>query len=109
MWSDLGFGDWNDKEKTIDDFVVSNNQDAERVLATVASTVMDFAEHYPNAVIYIEGSTPTRTRRYQMGISKYWNEINANFEVYGLIELQGFQRFVTGMNYQAFVVQKKKY
>jgi hypothetical protein len=52
----LGFGDWNEKENTIDDFVVSNNRDAERVLATVAGVIIDFTNHYPEAVIYAEGS-----------------------------------------------------
>lgn len=104
----LGFGDWNEAEKRIDDFIVSNNQDAELVLATVASTVIDFTDHYPDVIIYAEGSTASRTRRYQMGINKYWSEIDPIFEVHGLIENQGFQPFELGKNYKAFVVKRKK-
>ena len=73
--------------------MISNNQDAERVLATVASTVIDFTDHYPDVIIYAEGSTDSRTRRYQMGINKYWSEIDPIFEVFGLMENQGFQPF----------------
>jgi hypothetical protein len=104
----LGFGDWNEEEKKIDDFVVSNNMDAERVLATVASTIMDFTAFYPDAILYVEGSTASRTRRYQMGINKYWHEIDTMFEVYGLVEGQGFLPFKPGRNYIAFVIKRKK-
>lgn len=103
----LGFGDWNEVEKRIDDFAVSNNQDAERVLATVASAIMDFTIQYPDAIVYAEGSTPARTRRYQMGINKYWEEINVDFEVLGLTENEGFQPFIRCKNYKAFVVKRK--
>ena len=103
----LGFGDWNETQKKIDDFVVSNNNDAERVLATVAATVIDFTNHYPGVIIYAEGSSFSRTRRYQMGINKYWGEIKPLFEVYGLIENEGFQPFEHGINYKAFVVKRK--
>ena len=104
----LGFGDWNEEKQRIDDFIVSNNEDAERVLVTVAGAVMDFTNHYPDSIIYAEGSSASRTRRYQMGINKYWTEIEQLFDVYGLIENEGFQPFVRGRNYKAFVVKRKK-
>jgi len=104
----LGFGDWDDITKTINDFVITNNRDAERVLATVSATIVDFTNHYPNAVIYAEGSTISRTRRYQMGINKYWKEIKPVFDVFGLTENEGFMPFEKGMNYLAFVAIRKK-
>jgi hypothetical protein len=107
IYYNLGFGDWNEQENRIDDFIISNNQDAERVLATVAATVIDFCNHYPDALIYAEGSTLSRTRRYQMGINKYWEEIEPNFDVFGLIENEGFIPFKPGKNYLAFVVRRK--
>lgn len=103
----LGFGDWNEEEKKIDDFVVSNNKDAERVLATVAHAVIDFTDHYPDVIVYAEGSTTARTRRYQMGINKYWHEIEPIFDVLGLVENEGFQQFEKGHNYKAFAVRRK--
>lgn len=103
----LGFGDWNEKQNKIDDFVISNNKDAERVLATVASTVINFTDHYPDAIVYAEGTTASRTRRYQMGINKYWHEIAPIFDVFGLIENVGFEPFQSGKNYIAFVVRRK--
>ena len=103
----LGFGDWNKEKSRIDDFVISNNRDAERVLSTVASTVLDFTDHYPDAIVYAEGSTRSRTRRYQMGINKYWDEIRLLFDLYGLIENEGFQPFERQRNYKAFLIKRK--
>jgi len=107
IYYNLGFGDWNDNLNKIDDFVVSNNQDAERVLATVAATVIGFTNQYPDALVYAEGSTRSRTRRYQMGMNKYWKNIGSIFEVYVLVENEGFKPFERNRNYIAFVVKRK--
>ena len=44
----LGFGDWNESEARIDDVSTTNNQDTQKVLATVAATVLDFTAAYPD-------------------------------------------------------------
>ena len=77
----LAFGDLDDKG-IFSDLIISNNHDAEKVLATVARAVMSFTNLYPEAIIYAEGSTPARTRRYQMGINKFWKEIELDFYVW---------------------------
>src|ERR1700720_1414211 len=38
----LGFGDWNEELQELDDSSRSNNGDRDKVLATVASTALDF-------------------------------------------------------------------
>ena len=48
---DLGFGDWNNEIQDVDDKTNTNNQDRQKVLATVAETVLDFLENNPNACI----------------------------------------------------------
>jgi hypothetical protein len=78
----LASGDWN-KNETIDDKTVTNNNDRQKILATVASAVVEFIKYYPGAFIYVQESTPSRTRLYKMGIAAYWQEINKEFEVYG--------------------------
>lgn len=40
----LGFGDYNEEEGKMDDLVVSNNKDSEKVLVTVATAVTLFAD-----------------------------------------------------------------
>ena len=88
------------------DLVVSDNGDRDVILATVAYTVKDFSAHYGNHFVYAEGSTPVRTRLYQMGIAGLLEEISVDFDVYGVIEhiASPFQKNV---NYDAFLVKRK--
>src|ERR1700743_1243711 len=52
----LGFGDYNEKEKKVNDLSVSNNQDHDKILATVAITTLEFTGHFPNSRILAAGS-----------------------------------------------------
>jgi hypothetical protein len=103
----LGFGDWNDEKKTIDDFAATNNADVEKVLATVAAIVVDFTTRFPDAIIYAEGSTRARTRRYQMGINKLWDRIQDIYDVYGVNENDTIELFRKNVNYEAFLIKRK--
>lgn len=104
----LAFGDVDDSGN-ICDKVVSNNHDAEKVLATVAHAVIQFTNLHPHALVYAEGSTPSRTRRYQMGINKFWNEIDSDFNVFGLVNgCERFEPFESGKNYMGFAVSRKR-
>lgn len=80
----FGFGDLNEQTGEISDTIVSNNNDGDMVLAIVADIIYYFTNKHNDAIIIIEGSTAGRIRRYQMGINKYWDQINAAFEVFGL-------------------------
>ena len=82
----LGFGDKDLKSGILDDKIVSDNGDFEKVLATVAATVYTFTENKPNSVIIIRGANKARVRLYQIGISKYFEKIYEDFEVFGLTE-----------------------
>lgn len=105
----LGFGDYNEETKTIDDKSITNNGDSLKVLATVASTVYAFTEKYPNAFIFATGSTSVRTRLYRMGITNNIEDIKTDFVVYGLsIETNQWEEFVAGEDYEAFLVTRKK-
>ena len=66
----LAFGDRNSTSGEIDDTVVSNNNDSEKVLATVVASVYAFTDKYPDSWIYATGSSKARTRLYRMGITK---------------------------------------
>src|ERR1700679_3254716 len=58
----LGFGDFNEDLGDIDDLSVSNNQDTQKVLATVARTVVDFMQQHSGSIVIAKGSTKSRTR-----------------------------------------------
>jgi hypothetical protein len=102
----LGFGDKNLTYETIDDRAVTNNGDTDKVLATVAFTIYVFYKEYPNANVYLSGSTASRTRLYQININKFYTYISRDFIIYGELE-QGFERFRKGVNYHGFFILKK--
>ena len=102
----LGFGDWNEQERRINDLSVTNNNDREKVLATVAATVIEFLDKFPDMMVYAQGSTLSRTRLYQIGISANYDEIAPLLNVYGFINGQ-WEEFKRNRNYEAFLVSLK--
>ena len=102
----LAFGDYDEETGLLNDTVITNNKDSQKVLATVASTLYVFTDKHPHVWVYATGSTPARTRLYQMGISKFLDEILNDFEVYGLIE-ETWQAFEKRKAYEAFLVKRK--
>ena len=102
----LAFGDKNIVTGVIDDKVVTDNGDSEKVLATVVSAIYAFADRYPNSWIYATGSTESRTRLYRMGINKYYEIVVQDFEIMGEYRNE-WERYEFGKDYQAFAVHRK--
>jgi hypothetical protein len=102
----LAFGDVDTTTGEINDSVISNNSDSNKVLATVVATVYAFTEKYPDAWIYATGSTKSRTRLYRMGLTKYLAEITEDFELYGE-RTSRWEIFEKGVEYAAFLAQRK--
>lgn len=102
----LFFGDWDEYEGRINDDIRSNNKDRDKVLATVASAVIEFMKYYPGAIIQAKGLTAARTRLYQMGILANLNEINRLFIIEGYFEGK-WCAFERGRNYSAFTIKAK--
>jgi hypothetical protein len=102
----LSFGDWDEVNGIIDDHIISNNKDTEKVLLEVARTALQFLEHFPKAKILILGRTRARIRLYQMSISKNITELNE------LVDIKGFKnghlkKFEPGINYEGFLICSK--
>ncbi len=102
----LGFGDLDPITGMVNDLVETNNDDRDIVLATVVSTIISFTNIYKDCLIYSEGSTLSRTRLYRICITKYIDEINQDFEVWGFIDNQ-FVVFQPNVNYEGFLVKRK--
>ena len=103
----LAFGDYHEETDTIDDQIITNNNDSQKVLATVAATLYIFTERHPDIWVYTTGSNLARTRLFRMGITKNFEEIKEDFEVFGLSEDYWYQ-FEKEKNYEAFLVRRKK-
>lgn len=108
FYYNLSFGDWSEEQQNIDDRSITNNRDTEKVLATVAAIVVDFATIFPQAMIHATGSNPARTRRYQMSINKMLGEIEKRFYVYGRRD-RWWEAFRRNINYDAFVIHRREY
>jgi|SRR5690606_2480954 len=103
----LAFGDKDPESGDIDDRVISNNGDSEKVLVTVVATVYAFTDKYPERWIYATGSTKARTRLYRMGISRFLEEVRADFEILGELHDE-WEEFKPGIEYEGFLVRRKE-
>ena len=103
----LGFGEKDPITGKINDKVVTNNGDTEKVLATVVSTVFTFTERNPNAYIYAIGSNHVRNRLYRRGITKYLSEALDTFAIYGMLPNQEFEIFNPNTDYVGFLLHLK--
>lgn len=105
----LGFGDKdNETGELLDDTIVSDNGDSEKVLATVVAIVYLFTDENPDAYIYAEGSTPSRNRLYRKGITKFLKQALKDFYIYGLVSEEVMEPFDPNGNYIGFLVHRKK-
>ncbi len=102
----LGFGDKDPASGEINDLAISNNNDGDKVLATVIAAVYAFCDKHPDSWIFATGSTRSRNRLYQIGLTKYLGEITEDFELYGEINDQ-WECFEIGKNYTAFLAKRK--
>ena len=76
-------------------------------MATVAHIIYHFTGLFTEAIIFITGTTGSRTRLYQMNINRYWSELEPLFDVFGL-QKGKWESFRYGVNYEAFVGRLKK-
>ena len=104
----LGFGDLDLETREINDEIVTNNGDGQKVLATVVSTIYSFTGKDPEAYIYATGSSESRTRLYRMGITNNLEELKKDFYVFGLRNDEEFEPFIVGEDYLGFLVTRKK-
>ncbi len=102
----LAFGDKDPLTDDINDLAVTNNGDTEKVLATVIAALYVFFDNYPAAYVYATGSTETRTRLYRMGITKFYEEMQKDFYLYGQAG-DNYPEFELGKDYDGFLTQRK--
>lgn len=102
----LAFGDKNAQTGEIDDLAISNNGDTDKVLATVVAALYAFFEKYPDAYVYATGSTAARTRLYRMGITRFYDEVVEDFDLYGQVGDE-FLVFEVDKEYDGFIAQRR--
>lgn len=105
IWN-LGFGDGSTAD--FDDEIITNNQDVQRVLQTIANTVHQFLETHPDRQVYIRPVDDKRKRLYNAVISRKSIEIASSFAVLGLYK-GAFEKYDAGKTYDGFLVSAKKH
>lgn len=113
----LGFGVLDPVTEALDDLIELRNGDSQKILATVANTVLLFLEQFPLVRVYATGSTRSRTRLYQMGINKIL-PLLSDYTVtgyksknvrYGHADRHGqWDNIELGIEYDAFLIYKEQ-
>lgn len=102
----LAFGDKDEETGKINNRIVSNNNDTEKVLATVVAAVFAFTDKYPETWVYATGSSNVRTRLYRMGINKYFDELEISFHIFGE-DGDDWLPFDKNTDFEGYVVKRK--
>lgn len=102
----LAFGNRLDGD-SIDDAAVSDNEDRDKILATIAAIVDEFTNYYPAARLYFTGSTNSRTRLYRMALTKAKTELLQRYIIMGLTDGK-LEPFGSIKDYDGFVILRKE-
>lgn len=79
----VALSDVDEKTGETDDSVVTNNNDTQKILATVAIIVLEFFRQNPDVFVMIRGYSPGRMRLFRRAITANWDLISPYVTVYG--------------------------
>ncbi len=103
----LEFGDYDRKRKAINDLAVTDNGDMRKVLKTVASTLEEFFDVFPDKKVRIDGSDRRRHAYYHKLIRDYYRFIMPLYNVKGSVNGR-LKNFKAGVEYDFIIVTKRK-
>jgi hypothetical protein len=91
---------------SFDDSTVSDNGDKNKVLSTVFQILSYFLSLYSDSTVLFAGSSPSRTRLYQITISIEFEKATQIFNTSGFYG-DSFEPFIKNKSYEAFAISKK--
>jgi len=98
------------KHGVIDYSTTTDNKDSHLILGTVKATVYEFTSQYPDKSVFYRGNTIERTRLYRMALTRHFDELNNDFEIFGVLK-QGIgffsENFVRGKEYVGFLLKRR--
>ena len=104
VWN-LGFGDLQD-DGSVDDLVTTNNEDARKVLQTVAKIAIDYLVQFPNRTLEIKPSDEKRKRLYNGVFQRYFSDIELIFNITGFL-VTNKERYAPSIFYDKFRITIK--
>jgi hypothetical protein len=103
----LAFGDVEPDGDKLNDTVVTDNGDRNKVLATVSEIVSIYTKRYPERWIFIKGSTKSRTRLYRMVIASNFKELSKTFDLFGITETDTVVPFTNEPLFAALLIKRR--
>lgn len=101
----LGFGDELPNGE-VSDAVISNNNDRDKVLQTVAVAVIEFLYLHPNVTVWFRSPSPARMRLYRMQISKHYPSLKDVVDIYAYAGGK-WELFQKNTQYTRFAITRK--
>jgi hypothetical protein len=102
----LALVDYNAATNEYSDQTITDNGDMPQVLATVLKTINSFLDTQPDKAIYFEGSSPARTRLYQIAIAKVYDYDESEFLIFGRKD-EIWLAFEPNVSFEGFLIRKK--
>jgi hypothetical protein len=103
----VSLGDVNSKTGELSAEAISDNGDRDRILRTVAESIILFCRRYPQVYVFVGGNSLVRNRLYRMIISNRIEEIRERCEVFGVIGFRAYP-FRKNQDYNGFLVKGLK-
>lgn len=101
----LAFGDV-DKDGMINDYIISDNGDRNKILGTIVDIIKLYTEKFPDRWILFRGSTEERTRLYRMAVGINLEELSKIFSIVAIVN-GVIHAFKKNMAITAFLVKRK--
>ena len=102
----LALLDYNPVTGEESDLSVTDNGDLPKVLATVMKAIRFFLKEYPDRLIYVKGSTDSRTRLYQISINKVYPLLKNDLIVWGHQNAEWVE-VEPNLSFESFLIAKK--
>ena len=90
----------------IDTISVTGNKDTSKILTVVSEAIIEFLSSRKDALVYIRGNTPARTRLFQMWIARMFAEFSDSVIIEGR-QKEIWIPFKKGIAFEAFLIRKR--
>ncbi len=91
----------------IDEYIVANNNDTNKILNTIVWILYNFTNRFPECLIRFSGSTKVRTRLFLMWLTRNWDFANKYFIIFGSKSNEKWVRCRYSARYSAILIKKK--
>jgi len=102
----LALLDYNPVTGEENDLSVTDNGDLHEIMATVMQAIHMFLNKHSDKLIYIKGSTKSRTRLYQISINKVYPYLQHELTILGQNN-ENWHDFTAGLSFESFLIAKK--